>query len=141
MMFTLEAVKARHGDSLLLRHGKPESPGLIVIDGGPPGVYGTANAPGPLRRRLLALRDERPKAGPLPIQLLMVSHIDDDHIGGVLELTRELADLALAVGSGRRGRVRHLDRSVAASLFERLRAIRRSARRTAGPVAPRLSDG
>ncbi len=59
----------------------------------------------------------------------------------LLQRRGELADLALAVGSGRRGRVRHLDRSVAASLFERLRAIRRSGRRTAGPIAPRLSDG
>lgn len=93
MLFTLEAVKAKHGDSLLLRYGKPASPHLIVIDGGPSGVYGSEQAPGPLRRRLLALRDERSKDKPLPIKLLMVSHIDDDHIGGVLELTRELANL------------------------------------------------
>jgi hypothetical protein len=93
MMFTLEAVKAKHGDSLLLRYGKPGAPNLIVIDGGPSGVYGTAMAPGPLRQRLLALREARSKATPLPIKLLMVSHIDDDHIGGVLELTRELTDL------------------------------------------------
>jgi putative membrane protein len=34
-----------------------------------------------------------------------------------------LASFQLAVGSGRRGRVRHLDRDVAGSLFERLRPV------------------
>jgi uncharacterized membrane protein YdbT with pleckstrin-like domain len=33
----------------------------------------------------------------------------------------ELADVAVAVGSGRTGTVRHLERSVAGGLFERLR--------------------
>lgn len=92
-MFTLDAVQAKHGDALLLRYGKPKSPNLIVIDGGPSGVYGTSDAPGPLRRRLMALKDERSKTKALPIKVLMVSHIDDDHIGGVLELTGELVAL------------------------------------------------
>jgi hypothetical protein len=73
MSFTLEAVQAKHGDALLLRYGKSGSLGLIVIDGGPSGVYGNEGSPGPLRRRLM-----------------IVSHIDDDHIGGMLELTGEL---------------------------------------------------
>lgn len=90
MIFTLDAVQAKYGDALILRHGKPGSPGLIVIDGGPPGVYGTERAPGPLRRKLMALKEELSPAKPLPIQLLMVSHIDADHIAGVLELTSEL---------------------------------------------------
>jgi phosphoribosyl 1,2-cyclic phosphodiesterase len=29
---------------------------------------------------------------PLPVDLLMVSHVDDDHIQGFLELTRELIE-------------------------------------------------
>lgn len=93
MAFTFEAVKAKHGDSLLLRYGKAAAANLIVIDGGPSGVYGTSKAPGPLRQRLQALREARPGSAPLPIKLLMVSHIDDDHIGGVLELTGELVEL------------------------------------------------
>ena len=32
MLFTLEALSAKHGDSLLLHYGKPAAPKLIVID-------------------------------------------------------------------------------------------------------------
>jgi hypothetical protein len=86
-MFTLEALEAKHGDSLLLRWGNATAPHLIVIDGGPAGVFRAS-----LRPRLQGLAKER-GGGPLPIRLLMVSHIDDDHIRGVLDFTRELSDL------------------------------------------------
>lgn len=89
-MLILEALRAKYGDALLLHSGTTASPQLAVIDGGPPGVYADA-----LKPRLLELRRERglaPKT-PLPIDLMMVSHIDDDHITGLLDLTRELNDL------------------------------------------------
>jgi hypothetical protein len=86
-MFTLEALEAKHGDSLLLHWGDGGARHLIVIDGGPAGVFRAS-----LRPRLQALAAER-GGGPLPIRLLMVSHIDDDHVRGVLDLTRELSDL------------------------------------------------
>ena len=86
-MFTLEALEAKHGDALLLHWGEEAAPNLIVIDGGPAGVFR-----GSLRPRLEALGKARGRA-PLPIRLLMVSHIDDDHIHGVLDFTRELSDL------------------------------------------------
>ncbi len=89
-MFTFEAVRAKHGDSLLLLHGNSRSPKLIMIDGGPSGIYGSETTPGLLRRRLSALKDAISRSKPLPIELLLVSHIDDDHIAGVLELTSEL---------------------------------------------------
>src|SRR5215212_9539908 len=85
MIFTLEALEAKHGDSLLLHYGTKKSPRLIVIDGGPPGVFGQS-----LRPRLEWLRDKRAPGGSLPVRLLMVSHIDDDHIRGVLDLTDAL---------------------------------------------------
>ena len=84
MIFTLEALEAKHGDSLLLHYGTKKSPQLIVIDGGPQGVFKG------LRRRLEELRDKRAPGGSLPVRLLMVSHIDDDHIRGVLDLTDAL---------------------------------------------------
>jgi hypothetical protein len=87
-MFTLEALDARHGDSLLLRWGGDGASRLMVIDGGPSGVFRAS-----LKPRLDALRDERGGPDPLTIDLLMVSHIDDDHIRGVLDLTRHLLDL------------------------------------------------
>jgi len=82
MIFTLEVLEAKHGDSLLLHYGTKKSPKLIVIDGGPQGVFDKS-----LRPRLERLRDKRSPGKPLPVRLLMVSHIDDDHIRGVLDLT------------------------------------------------------
>jgi hypothetical protein len=89
MVFTLEALDADHGDSLLLRFGNKKSPELIVIDGGPSGIYSKS-----LKKRLDQLRAARRlrEDEPLPIRMLMVSHIDDDHINGVLDLMDELAD-------------------------------------------------
>jgi hypothetical protein len=90
MLFTLEALRAEAGDCLLLHYGDPVKPRVIVIDGGPSkSVYER------LRGRLAALRDAggfTAKEEPLPIELLMVSHIDDDHIDGILFLTRQLID-------------------------------------------------
>ena len=34
-LFTLEAIKAKHGDSLILHYGKEDDPRFILIDGGP----------------------------------------------------------------------------------------------------------
>jgi len=90
MLFTLEAVRAEAGDCLLLLYGNPKKPRIIVIDGGPTkAVYRR------LRDRLDELRDAAGLTDdekPLPIELLMVSHIDDDHIDGILHLTRQLID-------------------------------------------------
>lgn len=88
MLFSLEALNAKFGDSLLLHYGTQQSPKLIVIDGGPRGVYSPELAP-----RLKQLKDLR--AGddaPLPIRMVMVSHVDADHIQGILEMTEELLD-------------------------------------------------
>lgn len=85
MTFTLEALQANHGDALLLHWGNDR---LAVIDGGPSRIF--ANS---VRPRLEAIRAER-DVKTLPIRLLMVSHIDDDHVHGVLDMTRFLADLA-----------------------------------------------
>ncbi len=61
-----------------------------MIDGGPPGVFADA-----LRPRLAELRDERGLADtePLPIDLAMVSHIDDDHVAGLLQMMQKVKDL------------------------------------------------
>jgi hypothetical protein len=85
----LEALRARYGDALILQSGSKAKPQLAVIDGGPPGVYSDA-----LRPRLDALRAERglDDRTPLDVGLMMVSHIDDDHVSGLLELTQKLND-------------------------------------------------
>src|SRR4051812_45115243 len=90
MLFSLEAVQALHGDSLLVHFGTAASPELMVVDGGPGSVYLEH-----LKPRLLELKQARvtdPKR-PLPIRLMMISHIDDDHINGILALLRDLDEL------------------------------------------------
>jgi hypothetical protein len=89
MIFTLDVRRARKGDCLLLHYGTPADPGLVLIDGGPSQVYAPQ-----LKPRLAAIRTARHLTAtqPLPVDLLMVSHIDDDHIKGILELTRELVE-------------------------------------------------
>jgi hypothetical protein len=88
MLFTLEALEAKHGDALLLHFGTTTQPQLMVIDGGPAGVYHKT-----LKNRLDALKAVRSLGEPLPIRMVMVSHIDDDHINGVLQLLRRLEEL------------------------------------------------
>jgi hypothetical protein len=86
-IFKLEVLRARHGDCMLLHYGTKTKPGLALIDGGPPKVYKPF-----LRPRLEELRAERglDEADPLLIDLMMLSHIDADHVAGLLELTKEL---------------------------------------------------
>jgi len=74
-------MKAKHGDALLMFANGTK----ILIDGGPSGVYNQT-----LRGQLLDL--ERGGEDPPRIDLLMVSHIDADHIDGVLDLTAELIE-------------------------------------------------
>ena len=91
MIFSLDVRRARKGDCLLLHYGTQDQPGLALIDGGPKQVYDPH-----LRPRLLEIREARQldDQRPLRVDLLMVSHVDDDHIQGILDLTRELGQAA-----------------------------------------------
>jgi len=86
VIFSLDVRRARKGDCLLLHFGTKKQPGLIMIDGGPKSVY----APH-LKPRLTKIREARgiKNNDPLPVDVLMVSHVDDDHIQGILDFTRE----------------------------------------------------
>jgi len=87
MIFSLDVRRARKGDCLIVHYGSKDDPGLALIDGGPGQVYIPH-----LKPRLTQIRKARGLGGDesLSIDLLMVSHIDDDHINGILELTNEL---------------------------------------------------
>lgn len=89
MFFTLDIRRARKGDCLILHYGSKNDPGLALIDAGPSNVYKPH-----LKPRLAEIRKARGLApeATLPVDLLMVSHIDDDHIKGVLDLTKELIE-------------------------------------------------
>ena len=93
MFFSLDVRRAKKGDCLVLHYGSKTNPGLGLIDGGPSQVYGPH-----LKPRLEEIRKSR-KLGPdepLPVDFMMVSHIDDDHINGILELTKELLEAKAA---------------------------------------------
>lgn len=83
----LEVLQADKGDCLLLHAQTESGPALIVVDGGPGGVFDDFLEP-----RLEEIRQERidlnglEENEPLIIDLLMVSHVDDDHINGVIDL-------------------------------------------------------
>jgi glyoxylase-like metal-dependent hydrolase (beta-lactamase superfamily II) len=75
-MLRIEMLPAARGDCLWLDYGPPEAPRTVVVDGG---VQATAGA---LRAKLAA-------SGRRRLELLVVTHIDLDHIAGVLELLRD----------------------------------------------------
>lgn len=82
MIFSLEALQAFHGDALLLHAGTADEPVLVLIDGGPSGTWEQH-----LQPRLEELRAERAgDGGALRIDLAMVSHIDSDHVAGMVDL-------------------------------------------------------
>jgi hypothetical protein len=85
MLFSLEVVQAKHGDCLLLHFGKKTDPKIIVIDGGPSGVYDNF-----LKPRLLKIKEQNAPNDALPISMIMVSHMDDDHANGICMLTDEI---------------------------------------------------
>jgi hypothetical protein len=89
MRFSLDVIRAGKGDCLMLHFGTKQQPRIIMIDGGPSGTYARH-----LRPRLGRLKAASGLDGesPLPVDILMVSHVDDDHIQGVLDLTGELRE-------------------------------------------------
>jgi beta-lactamase superfamily II metal-dependent hydrolase len=84
MRFTLEALQANDGDCLLLHYQQDGGTVVrVLIDGGSAGVYRTV-----LKPRLDQLRGNRP----LHLRMAMVSHIDGDHITGILDLLKSLEE-------------------------------------------------
>lgn len=79
-MFQLDFLGARHGDSIVVRWGAGRA---MLVDGGPDRVYEDT-----LRPYLLSL--PRPPGQPAMLDVACVTHVDDDHIQGVLELLQEL---------------------------------------------------
>lgn len=70
-VFQVEMLPVRHGDSLLVTYGPVDDVAQILIDGGPNDCYAT-----------LAGRLKRVSH----LELMVVTHIDNDHIGGIIRL-------------------------------------------------------
>jgi glyoxylase-like metal-dependent hydrolase (beta-lactamase superfamily II) len=88
MRLTLEALQANDGDCLLLHYLSSDQPSggapvRVLIDGGSAGIYSSI-----LKPRLDQLRGRQP----LRLRMAMVSHIDADHITGILDLFRALEE-------------------------------------------------
>ena len=74
-MFRIEMLPAAHGDCLWIEYGSGREIHRILIDGGPAHAYPA------LRERILHLpTDER------RFDLLVITHIDADHIEGIIRL-------------------------------------------------------
>ncbi len=86
-MFEIDVLGSKHGDCLVVNFGDSQAPKRILIDGGPPGVYRRF-----LRPYLRALKAQAGGHEPPEFELAMVSHIDQDHIKGLLELTDEMIE-------------------------------------------------
>jgi glyoxylase-like metal-dependent hydrolase (beta-lactamase superfamily II) len=84
-MLRLEMLPARCGDCLWLEYGAPTDPRIVIIDGG------LTDSAGILRRRIDRARVER-GGGELEVELLVVTHIDTDHILGIIELLGDTPD-------------------------------------------------
>jgi beta-lactamase superfamily II metal-dependent hydrolase len=76
-MFRIEMLPAKHGDAILVEYGAQEETRRILIDGGTPGAYKAVSE---------RLREIQEAEGPLELELLVITHVDDDHIGGILSL-------------------------------------------------------
>jgi hypothetical protein len=75
-VFKLEVLPAGHGDCLWIEYGDSASPRVVLIDGGARGTYKRA-----LKPKLAGLGRE--------IELVVVTHVDGDHITGILDLVTD----------------------------------------------------
>ena len=78
-MLKIEMLRAGHGDCLWIEYGDPKAPRRVLIDGGANGTHKRA-----IRPKLLQLPEKDRR-----FELLMVTHIDADHIAGVLDLLED----------------------------------------------------
>lgn len=81
-MFHLRVVQANFGDCLILEYGSPAQPRFMLIDGGPADVFADD-----LKDELEAIATAGGR-----LDLAAISHVDEDHITGVLDLFAELLD-------------------------------------------------
>jgi beta-lactamase superfamily II metal-dependent hydrolase len=85
-MFELEMLPAGHGDCLLLTWGDADRPRRLLVDGGTAASYPQ-----------LAQRLRRIPAAQRRIDVLVATHIDHDHLGGLVRLLAD-QELGLEIG-------------------------------------------
>jgi beta-lactamase superfamily II metal-dependent hydrolase len=81
-MFNVHMLDAGHGDCLWVEYGNPRAPKRILIDAGTARTYTKSLLP-----RIEAVVAAE---GKCVFELFVITHIDDDHIGGSLRLLDEV---------------------------------------------------
>lgn len=84
-MATLKIVQAEHGDCFLIAYKENGASRNMLIDGGPRGTY---------RRHLKDILTDVGNRGEL-LDYIVLSHVDSDHISGLLDLLFELEEQRL----------------------------------------------
>jgi beta-lactamase superfamily II metal-dependent hydrolase len=84
-LFTIEMLPARQGDALWIEYGDAARPRRLLVDAGTPETW-----------RLVRAKLERLPVEHRSFELLVVTHIDKDHIGGVLPMLED-TDLGLSI--------------------------------------------
>lgn len=86
-MVSIELLPAAHGDAIWIEYGSASQTRRILIDGGPAPTYEAG-----LRQRIAGLPEQE-----RVLELMVVTHIDADHIDGALILLQELAALNVRI--------------------------------------------
>lgn len=86
-MFKVEMLPAEFGDAIWIEYGPRGALSRVLIDCGTPSVFGAVRA-----------RIEQLPAHKRHFELLVVTHVDADHIGGTLGLLRASEDLGVTFG-------------------------------------------
>lgn len=73
-VFSLELLPAKDGECLWIEYGDPANPHRVLIDAGRAGTHKDV------------LRRIEAAAAPVHFELIVITHVDLDHIGGVLKL-------------------------------------------------------
>jgi len=97
-LFSLEALRAKNGNCFIVYFGTPKKPHLIIVDGGPAGVYRKVLEP-----RLSKLAGSRA----LTLDLVISTQSDDDKLRGLIDLMKGLIE-----GKGPRLDIRNVWSSV-----------------------------
>jgi len=80
-MFALHVIQAEFGDCLLLEYGTAGAPHFILVDGGPPQIF---------KDHLSKILGEKVVSQGAKLDRVILSHVDNDHIVGLVDLFAEL---------------------------------------------------
>jgi beta-lactamase superfamily II metal-dependent hydrolase len=81
-MLKLQIIQAEYGDCFIIEYGIPSDPSYALIDGGPENIYNNH-----LRSKLQKIKDSGGN-----LDLVIVSHVDNDHVIGLLDLMAEIRE-------------------------------------------------